>query len=121
MVSRLSSDSSESISFCFKVHHPTIHTPRHTLCPNDEGGHNQIRPKSNIMYNKRVRVRMQVWRSLLGREPFGHVHTQRLTGRENACSRGPTRVVHTLDGQAEVRVVVRGRGRGRRRTDTCSG
>ncbi len=86
------------------------------------------------MYNKRVRVRMQVWRSLLGREPFGHVHTQRLTGRENACSRGPTRVVHTLDGQAEVRVVVRGRegrqadtrvgggrGRGRRRTDACSG
>jgi hypothetical protein len=37
--------------------------------------------------------------SLLGREPFGHVPTQRLAGRENACSRGPARAVHALDGQ----------------------
>ena len=82
------------------------------------------------MYNKRVRVRMQVWRSRPSREPCGHERTQRLAGRENACSRGSTRVVQALDGQAEVRVVVRGHegrqadtrvGGGRRRTDACSG
>ena len=63
-----------------------------------------------------------------------HCPAQWLAGRENACSRGPTRVVHALEGQVEIRVVERGRegrqtdtrvgggrGRGRRRMGACSG
>mmetsp|Transcript_3280 Transcript_3280/g.7270 ORF Transcript_3280/g.7270 Transcript_3280/m.7270 type:complete len:212 (+) Transcript_3280:138-773(+) len=72
-------------------------------------------------------MRMLVWRSRLC-----HLPTQRLAGRENACSRGSTRVVHASEGQAEIRVlgcghegwhvetrVLSGLGCRRRRTDIC--
>ena len=71
---------------CGQAYTTLLYTHRDTPYVRTTKGHNQIRPKSNIMYNKRVRVRMQVWRSLLGREPFGHVPTHHALAATAASS-----------------------------------
>ena len=83
----------------------------------------------NYVQQARSRADASVAVSAGPRALWTRAHAAARRVRENACSRA-ARVVQALDGQVEVRIVVRGHegrqadtrvGGGRRHTDACSG